>query len=84
MRRPVGNNENFWSYGRGIQWRMLSGSPHLILVIRMRSRRTFRPTGFPKNNEAGLVFVDRNSSMGGVVVGNLVVCLGVAMGTGLA
>ena len=50
----------------------------------MHSRKTFRPTGFPKNNETSLVSVDRNSSRGGVVVGNLVVCLGVAMGTGLA
>ena len=30
------------------------------------------------------VSVDRNSSRGGVVVGNLVVCLGVVMDTGLA
>ena len=63
---------------------MQSGSPHLISVMRMHSRKTFRPTGFPKNNEASLVSVDRNSSMGGVVVGNLVAFLGVAMGAGLA
>ena len=63
---------------------MQSGSPHLISVIRMHSRRTFRPTGFPKSNEASLVSVDRNSSKGGVVMGNLVMFLGVAMGAGLA
>ena len=44
---------------------MQSGSPHLISVIRMHSRRTFRPTGFPKSNETRLVSVDRNSSMWG-------------------
>ena len=50
----------------------------------MHSRRTFSPTRFPKSNEARLVSVDRNSSLGGVVVGNLVVFFGVAMGAGLA
>ena len=63
---------------------MQNGSPHLISVTKMHSRKTYRPTGFPKNNEAILVSVDRNSSRGGVVVGNLVVFLGVAMGAGLA
>ena len=65
VQRPVGDNASFWSYGRGIPWRMQSGSPHRISVIKMHSRKTFRPTGFPKNSEADLVSVDRNSSMGG-------------------
>ena len=63
---------------------MPSGSPRHISVTRTHSKRTFEPAGFPKTNEASLVFVDRNSSRGGVVVGNLVVVLGVAMGAGLA
>ena len=50
----------------------------------MHSSKTFRRTGFPKNNETSLVSVDKNSSRGGVVVGNLVACLGVVMDTGLA
>ena len=50
----------------------------------MHSKKIFEPTGFPKSNETHLVSVDRNSSKGGVVVGNLVMFLGVAMGAGLA
>ena len=50
--------------------RRLSGSLCHISVIRTRSEQTSRPTGFPKNNETRSVSVDRNSSMGGVVVGN--------------
>ena len=63
---------------------MLSESLRHISIIRTHSKRIFEPTGFPKSNEASLVSVDRNSSKGGVVVGNLVVVLGVAMGAGLA
>ena len=48
----------------------------------MHSSKTFRRTRFPKNNETSLVSVDKNSSRGGVVVGNRVVCLGVVMDTG--
>ena len=48
----------------------------------MLFRKTNRPTGFPTSDEAILVSVDRNSSRGGVVVGNLVAFLGVAMGAG--
>ena len=80
IQRPSGDDENSYSCGRGIQQRKQSGSPHLISVTKMHSKKTFRPTGFPKNNEARLVSVDRNSSMGGVVVGNVVVFLGVAIG----
>ena len=63
---------------------MPSGSPLHISVTRTHSKRASKPTGFPKSNEASLVSVDRNSSKGEVVVGNLVVFLGVAMDTGLA
>ena len=72
----------FWSFGRVIQLKKLNGSPCHTSVIRTHSEQTLRPTEFPKNSEAVLVSVDRNSSMGGVVVGILVVWLKVAMGAG--
>ena len=56
-----------------IQRRMQSGFPHHISVIKMRSKKIFRPTGFLRNNRLSIVSEDRNSSWGGVVVGNLVV-----------
>ena len=60
---------------------MQSGSPHPILVIRMRFKRTCRPIGFPKRNETVLFLWTETSSMGGVVVGIPIVSLGVAIGT---
>ena len=51
-------------------------------MTRTRSKRIYILVKFPKNNEH--VSEDRNSSMGGVVVGIMLCVLGVAMGTGLA
>ena len=59
---------------------MQSGSPHPILVIRMRFKRTCRPIGFLKRNETVLFLWTETSSMGGVVVGIPIVSLGVAVG----
>ena len=71
VRRHGGGNESFWSYGRGIQWRMLSGSPRHSSVTKTHFKRTCVLDGFPKNSSP--VSEDRNFSLGGRSCGNHVV-----------
>ena len=53
-------------------------------MTKMHSEQTLRPTGSQKSSNLSSVSEDRNFSLGGEVVGILVLALGVAMGTDLA
>ena len=50
----------------------------------MHFKQMYRPIGFLKSSYLSSVSGDKNFSLGGEVVGILVVILGVAMGSGLA
>ena len=70
---------SFWYYGRDIQPRMHNGFLHHISVAKMHSKKTCKPTGFPRDSIVSSVSEDRKLLHGGgVVVGNLVMFLGVA------
>ena len=84
IQRPGGDDENFWSYGRGIPLRRPSGSPRRISAIKTHSEQILRPTESQKGSDLSSVSEDRNFSRGREVVGILVLALGVAMGAGLA
>ena len=86
-RGPGNDDESFWSCGRGIQWRMLNGSPPHISVIKRPSVKTLQLTEFLKTDEAITVSVGRNSSWGGSSCGNFCCfawgCHGHWFGTGV-
>ena len=65
IRRPASDDASFWSCGKGILSRRLSGFPRHFSVIQTHSKRMFVLAGFLRSSNLCSVFEDRNFSRGG-------------------